>query len=544
MPYLSTGSARRFHTGGLIMGVACFCASFLPSMLPRSWLKQGTVTGLSLAIGYGLGVLVFGLFPPVRKPMGPRWFGWWIIGAACIGFVVLGVGWEGQLRHELGIEPLQAWEPLAAVGFSVLLFRLLLAGGRSVRTFAERAETWLGRYLSPRLATFASLSFSVILVVGVVQGVMIRGTFVAVSATYRMLSQQTSEWITVPESSLRSGSSESLVPWETLGRHGREFVGSGPTSADIGDFTGSIAKDPIRVYVGVDSAATLDERVDLLVSELERVGAFGRAHLAIITATGTGWVDETAAEAFEFLHGGDTALAVMQYSHTPSWVLFFGDGDLAAETTEAMVRAVTVHLAEWSPTDRPHLSVFGESLGALGVVAAFEDEVDLLARTDSALLVGAPHADPIRAALLEARDPRSPRWLPVIKDRPEIVFATGPDDLAGADAEIVYLLYTSDPVGYASFDLIFARPEWLEPPRGPDLSPIMTWIPVISFLQSLGDVGFAMDVPQGHGHHYGPDIVDAWVALDAPPGWTEHDTARLRDVVQDRQQERELRAGT
>lgn len=524
------------------MGAVCFCASFLPSMLPRSWLKQGTIAGLSLALGYAVGVAVFGLFPRTRNTPWRRWPGWWIIGTTCAGFVVLGVGWEGQLRYELGAGPLQPWEPLAAVVFSLLLFRLLVAGGRLIRQFTRRSERWLGRYVNPRLATVASLSFSVILVVGAIQGVMIRGTFVAVSATYRLLSQQTSDWIAVPESSLRSGSADSLVSWESLGRHGREFVGSGPTAAEISRFTGTMAEAPIRVYIGIDSAATVEERVDLLLSELDRVGAFGREHLAIITATGTGWVDETAVEAFEFLHGGDTALAVVQYSHTPSWVLFFGEGDLATETTEAMIRVVTGRLAEAPPSGRPHLSVFGESLGALGLVAAFEDEVDLLARTDSALLVGAPHADPIRASLLESRDPDSPRWLPVITDRPEIVFATGPDDLAGADAEIVYLLYASDPVGYASFDLIFERPDWLEPPRGPDLSPVMTWIPVISFLQSLGDVGFAMDVPQGHGHHYGPDIVDAWVALDAPPGWTEQDTARLRSVVHDRQQERELRA--
>lgn len=526
------------------MGAVCFCASFLPSMLPRSWLKQGTITGLSLALGYALGVAVFGLFRRTRTRSVRRWPGWLIVGTTCAGFVILGVGWEGQLRDVLGAEPLRLWEPLAAVAFSLALARLLLALGRLVMRLTRRLERWLGRFINLRLATVASLSFSVILVVGTIQGVLINGTFVAVSATYRLLSEATSPWITVPESSLRSGSANSLVAWETLGRHGREFVGSGPTAAEISRFTGRAAEDPIRVYVGIDSAPTLEERVELLLAELDRVGAFGRAHLAIITATGTGWVDEAAVEAFEFLHGGDTALAVMQYSHTPSWVLFFGEGDLAARTTAAMVGAISDRLADGSAPGRPHLSVFGESLGALGVVAAFEDEADLLARTDSALLVGAPHADPIRASLLEARDPDSPHWLPVIEDRPEIVFAAGPDDLAGADAEIVYLLYASDPVGYASFDLLFERPDWLEPPRGPDLSPIMTWIPVISFLQSLGDVGFAMDVPQGHGHHYGPDVVDAWVALDAPPGWTEQDTARLRVLVNDRQQERDSRTGS
>ena len=41
-------------------------------------------------------------------------------------------------------------------------------------------------------------------------------------------------------------------------------------------FSGEPAKEPIRVYVGLDSASTAQERAALAVQELERTGAFDR----------------------------------------------------------------------------------------------------------------------------------------------------------------------------------------------------------------------------------------------------------------------------
>ena len=41
-------------TGALLLG----CSSLTPSLLPRGWLLQGIIAGLTAAIGYGLGVAV------------------------------------------------------------------------------------------------------------------------------------------------------------------------------------------------------------------------------------------------------------------------------------------------------------------------------------------------------------------------------------------------------------------------------------------------------------------------------------------------------
>lgn len=53
----------------------------------------------------------------------------------------------------------------------------------------------------------------------------------------------------------------SLISWKTLGRAGRQFVSTGPSRADIARFLGADALEPIRVYAGLNSAETAQDRV-------------------------------------------------------------------------------------------------------------------------------------------------------------------------------------------------------------------------------------------------------------------------------------------
>ena len=54
---------------------------------------------------------------------------------------------------------------------------------------------------------------------------------------------------------------------------GYTFVATAPGPEDLSRFTGEPAIQPIRVYVGVDSAPTLRDQASLAVRELERTGA-------------------------------------------------------------------------------------------------------------------------------------------------------------------------------------------------------------------------------------------------------------------------------
>ena len=63
----------------------------------------------------------------------------------------------------------------------------------------------------------------------------------------------------------------------------------------------------------------------VLLSELERTGAFDRKVLVIVPTTGTGWINPVAARSLEMMYNGDTAMVGSQYSYLPSWISFLGD---------------------------------------------------------------------------------------------------------------------------------------------------------------------------------------------------------------------------
>ena len=47
-----------FSATGLVLGTLFFAASLTPSLLPRTYVTQGLLSGVAMACGYGLGVLV------------------------------------------------------------------------------------------------------------------------------------------------------------------------------------------------------------------------------------------------------------------------------------------------------------------------------------------------------------------------------------------------------------------------------------------------------------------------------------------------------
>jgi uncharacterized membrane protein len=112
----------------------------------------------------------------------------------------------------------------------------------------------------------------VFLIVGFVQDFLVANAVTVASQAASLTNGGTSPGVTAPTSGLRSGGADSLVAWDTLGRQGRDFVATAPSREDIGRFAGTQAADPIRIYVGLDSADSADERARLAVRELDRTG--------------------------------------------------------------------------------------------------------------------------------------------------------------------------------------------------------------------------------------------------------------------------------
>ena len=383
-----------------------------------------------------------------------------------------------------------------------------------------------------------SVPLVALLAFGVANGYVVDRTLAAANVAFGVVSREAAPGVAAPRSAVVSGGPGSVLSWASLGSQGRRFVAQGPTEADLRRVSGEPVVAPIRVYAGLGVAANASERAALAVRDLERAGAFSRAVLCVVTTTGTGWIDPHAVDALEYMYNGNTAEVGMQYSYLPSGPSFIVDKQRAREAGRELFNQVHARWARQPVGQRPKLLVFGESLGAYGGEAAFDSAEDIRARADGVLWVGPPNANTLSREFTDNREPGTPEVLPVYQDGHTVRFAAGPSGLAVPRSEwtpprVVYLQHPSDPIVWWSTDLIVHRPDWLREPAGSDRLRQMRWLPFVTFWQTTIDMAVATNVPPGHGHRYGGEVVDAWVAIAPPPGWTSARTAALKEIIGD-----------
>jgi len=535
----------RYTWSGTVGALVLGCSSLTPSLLPRGWVIQGLIAGITAAIGYGVGTTVAWFVAELtesRMSPGFRRRAWQVLAAAgpllCVVMLWLGAGWQRDIHQLMGLDAPTGYAALGIVVLAVLVFALVVAIGRGIRRLGRWLVRLLGRILPRRMARPLGVAAATALVLLLLNGVLFQGLVNGMNSAFSVRDDGTEEGAVEPTASERSGSPASLVPWADLGLQGRNFVGKGPTPEDLSAFSGEPALQPVRVYAGLASAADAGERAALAVRDLQRAGGFEREVLVVITTTGTGWVDPAASDSLEYEFNGNTAMVGMQYSYLPSWMSFLVDQVKARDAGRALFDAVYGVWAQLPTGSRPALYVFGESLGTFGGEAAFSGLADIVNRTDGVLWAGPPNFNELWGGIVEGRDDGSPEWLPVVDDGRTVRFADEADDLdrpsgRWGEPRLVYLQNGSDPIVWWSPQLVLNRPDWLDGERAPDVSQDMVWLPFVTFWQVTADMVFATGVPDGHGHSYRADYVDAWAAVAQPPGWTDADTARLRAVVGD-----------
>jgi uncharacterized membrane protein len=533
---------RIVRTGLTLTGAAFaavfFCLSFTPSLLPRAWFLQGVVAGITAATGYALGTAI-GALVRVRFRFSARTvrIAWRVLFALVpllfLFFLWLGARWQRELRGRLGMPPVQEYDVARTLGAGLLTFLLILLIARTLRLATHGCALVFRQVVPNRAAYCAGTVVVALLSYSAVDGLLMAQLFTMADRSAAVVDSGTSNGVVVPTSVLRSGGARSLVGWDSLGRQGRAFVASAPTLPELTAFAGRPALEPIRVYAGLTSADTVEERAALAVREMDRTGAFNRAVIAIITPTGTGWVDNRVTQSLEYMYAGNTALVSMQYSYLPSWISFWGDRSDVVDGASALIGAVRERWAAMPTAHRPKLLMFGESLGTYGIETTFGSAQALAEGSDGALLLGPTFANPVHRQLTKGRAEGSPVWDPVYPGLP-VEFAENAAtlrDLPGERPKVVYLQNATDPVVWWSWDLFWKKPKWLTGVRGPDVTPDMHWYPGITFWQTSCDLLFANKAPTGHGHVYKSETVDGWAALAAPPGWTVTDTQRLRDLL-------------
>lgn len=546
----------RLDFTGIAFGALFFCLSLTPSLLPRDWLFQGLIGGANAAIGYGIGVFISRMLVrfviggtlawlPSRRTLYALKIG--VVGfatAASVLMLVPAAAWQRQVSAEVGLPGPETSGYLRVLVAAVLVGGLCIVVSRVMLGIIKTLAGWLIRRwrLSDEMALLTGTAAIVVLLITLINGVLLQGFLAATSRVFQSQNFTTRDGVSQPTQPERSGSPASFAGWDSLGYEGRNFVSSGPNARELEGVNGRPAQEPIRVYAGLQTAATDEQRIAVLLSELERTRAFDRELLVIVPTTGTGWVNPVAARAIELMYNGDTAMVAMQYSYLPSWISFLADQQRSMESGRMLIDAVVQRWSQRPPQQRPKLVLYGESLGSMAGQAAFAWLPDIADMGFSSVLwVGPPYASPLWKAITDRRDPGTPEVEPRYDGGRTVRFsqATDPAEIARDTAapwegtRVLFLQHASDPIVWYSPDLLTARPDWLREPPGRDRTPSMRWYPIVTFWQVGADMTNAVSVPAGHGHNYGESVLDGWAAVAPPPGWTAADTERIRAALRE-----------
>jgi uncharacterized membrane protein len=519
------------------------CLSLTPSLLPRTGATQGLISGITAAFGYGVGVTAAYVWRAFAdRPARPTRRRSWLILAAVVvvayaASMAFGRYWQARIRDLMDAPPDSAFSLVVVPVVAAVVFALLLAVSRALRwvyrCLARTLDRWVGERAARAVGWLVIVIGSILLLNGVVADQLIA----AADKTFSVRNGTTKDGSVQPAVGERSGGPGSLISWESLGREGRAFVGTGPSVEEISAFTGAPAQEPVRAYAGLGSGPTTEHRARLAVRDLERAGGLERGLLVVLTTTGSGWVDPGAVDSVEYLTGGDSATVSIQYSYLPSVLSYLVDAERAREAGRELFDAVFERWSELPPGDRPRLVVVGESLGSFGGETAFSGEYDLRNRIDGAVFAGPPNFNTLFREFVDDRDPRSPEVAPEYRGGRTVRFTDEPEEAIPPrtqpwrDSRVLYLMHASDPIVWWSPELMYGRPDWLEQDRGDDVVDAMRWIPFVTFWQVTADLPFAANVPEGHGHVYTTQYVDAWAQVLRIPDWTPEKADRLRELL-------------
>lgn len=540
---------RLWHSAsstGLLVATIFFAASLTPSLLPRTALIQGIISGLALAIGYGLGLFIRRLWIYMELPLPTQRtqdaVRPWIAGACglfAVATLSMEAEWQNSVRRLMGLEPATHVLSLKIALVALLTAALLLALGACFGWVWRWVSHRVQRRAPRRIAAVVGLLAAVMLFWGIANGVVLRALLNRADASFQELDALIQPDRPRPDDAFKVGSDASLLKWDELGRQGREFIATGPRADRLQACSGKRAMEPLRVYVGLRSAPTHEARARLALEELKRVGGFERSTLVIVTPTGTGWVDPEALDSLEYLANGDVASVAIQYSYLGSWLALIMEPEHGAEAARALFAEIYGYWTRLPKDRRPKLYLHGMSLGAKHSEQSANMFEVLGDPFNGALWSGPPYQSRQWNEFTAARNPGTPAWLPSFGNGSLVRFMN-----QGGKAEssapwgtmrIVYLQYASDAISFFEYASFYREPEWMKAPRGPDVSPSMSWYPVVTFLQLTADIPVANRAPMGFGHLFaGEHYLDAWLELTAGQVQPAASAARLKQCLKAR----------
>ena len=559
-PGVRMGGLRRLppsFRAGLAGAEVATWGAVSPSLLPHSWWATAANVGVLQGMGHGFATVASQALRPVRsdEPQsllpGP-------VRLAMTG-VTAGV-FVTSLRRRAHQEKLVESDEkfkispqILGITLGTLGYGVVLLVGDAIQTFIDAINELLGKKLPPVASWPLAIAGGGALLILVGDQMVVRRFAVRVSRQAQELDREFMRGADQPKRPERSGSPESLVDWNTMGRQGRAVVAGGPRKEDIERLVDGGALEPIRIFVGLDTerdqAPDFDEMAAVAIKEMHRTGAFERSHIAVMSAAGTGWINDFHTSGFEFVTRGDSAVVAMQYSYLPSAYSYVADRKNPVHSSRVLIEAIRSELQKLDPEKRPKLYVGGESLGAYGVSDAFETVEEFLERTSGGVFTGTPGFASNHSYLTRHREKGSPQRLPLIDGGRHVRFTAHPahlrHDFRGnaytstwEEPRFVFAQHASDPVVWWEPSLAWKAPDWLREPgsRGEpapaaqhlDALDTMRWMPLVTFWQVGIDQLPSKDYPSPHGHNYHDETVAYWNAVVHGAGDDADDAALSR----------------
>ncbi len=271
-----------------------------------------------------------------------------------------------------------------------------------------------------------------------------------------------------------------LLPVAGHGHAPARFVLAAPTDLPM---------RPIRAYASLKSADSVEARVDLVLQELERQGAFRRKHIFLGAPTGGGHINPVAMELVERMARGDVASVGIQYGTLPS-VLSIGKVDDARDMLKLLMERIRDRIRRDHPNGGgPKVLLYGESLGGWASQGVLDSAAERAERTgqptdplrlmgiDKAVWIGIPGFSRFH------RDRLGPGGMQAISSIAEL------DKLpvaARTKARAWELSHFDDPVHRADLATIWRRPKWLPAdgnnPKG--VGKDERWRPLLTFIDT------------------------------------------------------------
>lgn len=347
-------------------------------------------------------------------------------------------------------------------------------------------------------------------------GLMVFGIAKFMQNTYKKIENNAENleegYLDPPKTELSSGGKKSAVKWHTLTIQGRRHIGSKLSADEITAVMGEKAVEPIRIFVGLDSAPTEEDRVLMALEELERTGAYEREVILAVSPTGTGYINYITSESFEYMTRGNMASVAIQYSKRPS-PMSLDRVDEGFRQYRMLLNGIKRRIDTLPANKRPRLVLFGESLGAWTSQNAFVNEgTDGLQYlgVDSALWIGSPAGSKWKDQVLSGKMLNVERELIGSFDNYDEV-----KELSTAEKrKIRYVLLThyNDPINQFGLDLLIKQPAWIDDPnkRPKDMKGKMYFRSPTLFIQMLFGMKNALKPIPGDfvasGHDYRADL--------------------------------------